>query len=392
MKFRSLTRLTLFLFLVFSAFGSGRAAQLPDDRYVSIYASVNEADALNVGGKREEALKKYREAHTALLELKRAHPGWNTKVVAFRLNELSSKIAALSQPAPEATPAANPAQAGKAQDSKGGLKILSTGAEPKKVLRFHPEPGQTQTAVLTIKASSVTQVPGVPVQNVKSPAVELTIQTTVKSVAENGDIAFESVMKDVKVIAQPGGAPELTENISQMVTPLKGRTAASVVSSRGVNKKTQPEEPEKERSESEMAISQLEEMLSDMAMELPEEAVGIGARWEKRRPVKSDGIKMTQVAVYEIVLITGDEIVITGLMTQTAGSQKVPNAAGASVKVDITRVTGSGTDNSTWNLTRLLPVYGKGTMTSETVMSVTAAGRKQSMVMKRDMEMEMKSQ
>ena len=70
-------------------------AEGPDDQYVAIYALMQEADALNDAGQGQQALVKYTEAQAALIRFPSTYPGWNEKVVSFRLNYLASKLTPL---------------------------------------------------------------------------------------------------------------------------------------------------------------------------------------------------------------------------------------------------------------------------------------------------------
>ena len=75
-------------------------AQGPDDQYVRIYNVIQEAELLKKNDQPAQALTKYLDAQTALQRLQRAYPDWNPKVVAFRLNYVADRIAALSGKAP----------------------------------------------------------------------------------------------------------------------------------------------------------------------------------------------------------------------------------------------------------------------------------------------------
>jgi tetratricopeptide (TPR) repeat protein len=66
-----------------------------DDQYVLIYNSIQEADLLSSSAQFNQALTKYLEAQKALQRFQRLNPGWNEKVVSFRLSYLESKIAAI---------------------------------------------------------------------------------------------------------------------------------------------------------------------------------------------------------------------------------------------------------------------------------------------------------
>src|SRR6187402_346567 len=108
-----------FLVAMLSFAPSVARSQAPDDRYVQVYALLEEADKLNSAGQAREAVTKYLEAQVAIKGLQNNYPEWNAKLVAFRLEYISSKLEPLTKkvaagPAPSNTnspaEAASPAQ------------------------------------------------------------------------------------------------------------------------------------------------------------------------------------------------------------------------------------------------------------------------------------------
>lgn len=84
--------------------------QSPDDKYVRIYSLIEDADKLNEASQARLAVTKYLEAQVAIKELQQAHPEWNSKLVGYRLEYISSKLEPLTkQPASGASNAATPA-------------------------------------------------------------------------------------------------------------------------------------------------------------------------------------------------------------------------------------------------------------------------------------------
>jgi tetratricopeptide (TPR) repeat protein len=73
----------------------------PDDRYVEIYNLIQQGDSFGPA-QAKEAVAKYTEAETELRRFQRVYPGWNDRVVNFRLDYLASKITILSGGAPAA--------------------------------------------------------------------------------------------------------------------------------------------------------------------------------------------------------------------------------------------------------------------------------------------------
>src|SRR3954469_16398442 len=90
----------LAFFLLISCLICRARAEGPDDQYVRIYNTIQEADALNNNGKSAPALAKYLEAQTALERFRRVNPEWNPQVLNFRLNYLAGKVASTSAAVP----------------------------------------------------------------------------------------------------------------------------------------------------------------------------------------------------------------------------------------------------------------------------------------------------
>src|SRR5688572_19050594 len=81
----------VFLMLLGSAFG-----QSADEHYVRIYQTIQEADRLNDAGQGRAAAAKYVEAQQSLTRFRGIYPGWNERVIAYRLNYVTTKLAPLA--------------------------------------------------------------------------------------------------------------------------------------------------------------------------------------------------------------------------------------------------------------------------------------------------------
>jgi tetratricopeptide (TPR) repeat protein len=132
---RFLVLLTTILLACFSARAEG-----PDEHYVRIYQMIQDADRLNDSGQAKLAAAKYVEAQTALNNFRGLYPGWNERVVNYRLNYITTKLAPIAStlagtpvtPTPSVTPApVTPAP--------------STTTPPPVPLVMTPVPGSTPT-------------------------------------------------------------------------------------------------------------------------------------------------------------------------------------------------------------------------------------------------------
>jgi hypothetical protein len=368
-------------------------AESPDDQYLSIYNTIEQADALNAKGESEPALAKYRDALIRLRSFQQQNRTWNTKLVTYRLKYLSDKMTSLS--APPAAAAGSSAGTGTSParaDSKAGsspaaaeVKVLEAGADPRQELRLHPKPGDKQTVAMTIKLSLDTAIGEVPGQSMKLPEIKMTSDFTVKSVSDGGDIACEMVISEASVADDGGGMSQLLEPLSAALSAMKGMTGTGTISSRGAGKGIELKVPANADAQTRQVMDQMKDAFSTMVVPMPKEAVGSGAKWTVNMPTKSQGISIEQTATYELASIEGDRLTVKLTLAQKAANQKIQNAAMPGLKLNLTKLTGQGTGTATFDLTQLLPLEKTVDLHTEQTLSMDVAGQSQAMTIKTDM-------
>lgn len=365
-------------------------AEGPDDEYLQIRTLIQQADDLNTGGKTAPAKAKYVEAKAALTNFQRTYPEWNAKLVAFRLNYVVQKVAALTEKPPTAAggdtaTAAQSETKAATQTSATPAKLLEPGAEPRKVLRLHPNSGDKQTLAMTVKMAVETKVGDAEAPAMKLPAITMSVEATVKGVAENGDITYEMVMGEMGVSDEPGAAPEVTEAIKAAFAGIKGLSGSGTISSRGFSKGLEFKAPADSKPQVRQIVDQMKDMYAQLAIPLPEEAVGAGAKWEVKMPIKAQGMTIDQTATYEVVSLEGERLTTKSAIVQQAANQKIQNPALAGMKMDLTKMVGNGSGERTSELTHILPTTGTGKLHSESSMAMDMGGQKQAMTVKTDM-------
>ena len=380
------------------ALGSALAVS-PDDQYLRIYGLIEQADALAAKGETGQALATYRQAQVALQSFQKGNPGWNAKLVNYRFNYLAQKVAALTE-----KPAA-PAEAGAAGGNQVGqpkskstasaadseAKLLDAGAEPRKELRLHPKAGDKQTTLVTIKIALDTSIGEMPIQAIKMPAIKLTSEFTVKSVSDDGDIACEMVIKEASVTEEPGAMPQIAEAIKSALSSIQGLSGTGTISSRGLSKGIEFKIPANAEAQTRQVMDQLKDAFGSLAVPLPKEAVGAGAKWEVRLPVKSQGLTIDQTATYQLASLEGERLVVKSTIAQRAANQKFQSPAMPGLKLNLTKMTGKGTGSATSDLAQLLPSERTFELQSEQSLTMDAGGQSQAMTVKTDMSIHSES-
>jgi hypothetical protein len=302
------------------------------------------------------------------------------------LNDLAQKITTLYETAPKPveSPKVRPA-------SEGQAKLLEAGAEPRKVLRLHPKAGDKQTLGMTLKMAMAVKMGEQEVPKMKMPAIKMTLDATVKGVSPEGEISYEMVMSDASVAEDPEVMPQIAEAMKTAFASIKGSSGEGTMSDRGFTKGAEIKAPSGAAPQVNQAMEQMRESFSHLVAALPEEAIGPGAKWEVMMPVKTQGMTIEQTANYELVSIEGDRITVKNTLVQSATDQKIQNPAMPGMKMDVTKMTGTGSGEITFELSKLLPVEGTTDIHSDYSMSLDMGGQKQPMTMKMDLNMRLES-
>jgi hypothetical protein len=371
--------------------------QNTDEQYIHIMDLMDRANALADTGKADAAKAKYKEAYKDLLLFKRTHPKWNTSTVEYRLTEISAKIenrATNSVSEPVTKPKTNlEAPVNSTTASKSSVKLLEPGAEPRKQLRLHPKAGDKQTLILVVKmnmemggaaAGGSNAIPSIP-------PISIPADVTVQNVAPNGDIGYQMVFGEPAAADVPGTPPQMAQAMKTAFNGFKGLTTTILMSDRGITKKADVKVPADANPQVRQTMDQMKESMLSMGSPLPDEAIGTGAKWEVKAPVKSSGMTVNQVGDYQLVSVEGDHVSMSFTQSQSAANQKMQNSSMGNVQMNVLQMTNGTTGNLAMDLSKLMPL--QATMDSHTEMNseITAGGKKQPMDMKIGMNISIES-
>jgi hypothetical protein len=393
--------LTVVLAFLFLALCQARADDR-EDQYMRIYEIIKKADSAQTNAQPAQALARYREAQTALARLQQTYPDWNAKAVSFRLAYVNQKVAALSQPAApppqntDSSPGTNATQ--KASDTKptaasGTLhpKLLQPGNEPRKPLRFHPKPGDKQTVSLTMKMAIGMKMGEVENPPMKLPAIITSFEVSIKNLSPNGDIAYDLLIGDTTIANDSEALPQIVDAMKTAVGAWKGLSGSGTVSDRGINKSLELKMPQGADAQTRQTLEQLKDSLTRIIVPVPEEPLGVGAKWEVKGSVKSQGMSLDQTSVYEITAIAEDKISTKNTITQKAAPQKISSPAMPGLKLDLTKMNGNGSGDLTLNLAQLMSPQASVQLHTDAAMAMNTGGQKQNMNMTADLTVKVES-
>jgi Family of unknown function (DUF6263) len=246
---------------------------------------------------------------------------------------------------------------------------------------------------MTMKMGMAISAGGMAEQPIKLPTMKLVMDMTVKEVGTNGDIIYDVVTSDASVTEEPDVIAQVAEAMKNAVAGMKGVGGTGTVTSRGISQGAEIKAPEGADPQVSQFVEQMKETMSRVALPLPEEAIGAGAKWEVKMPIKSQGITLSQTATYELVAVEDERGTAKTSVTQTASNQKIQNPMMPGTKVDLTRLTGKGTGEVKFDVGQILPPEASVEFHQEmsTSMTTSNSSQKQTTTMKMDLNLHIES-
>jgi hypothetical protein len=353
--------------------------------YLSIYNEFGRADQLAAKGETAQAQDGYRKAQRELEAFQQTHPNWNREIVNFRLQYLAAKIAATSEKTAPTETASSTANTAATAPAGSPVKLIAPGSEPRTVLRLRPAAGARQTMSMTLKMAMDITAAGQHFPSMNIPALTMTMTVEVKDVAANGDIDYGMTYTDATLAADTNTPPAVATAMKSALDSIHGMTATGKMTSQGVVKAMHIKLPAGAAPQLSQTMSQMKEAFANAYVPFPAEAVGPGAKWEYTTKIRNQGMTIEQTATYELASNDNNLVKLNTSLTQRAAHQQVQNPAMPGMKMELAKLSGNGTGQSTFDLTHITPQSATLNETTDMAMSVNMGQQKQEMTMKMDM-------
>ncbi len=261
-------------------------------------------------------------------------------------------------------------------DAGPTVTLLDPGAEPRSPLRFDLAAG---TSVMTTSQSQeITQTFGGRTQPTAAFGLVFVMQIDTVPVADG----YEVTSTLTSVASGPDIAADVAAALDEQLGLLVGFRSVSVVDDRGRILRAEVDETTLAAAPAEIAdlMRQLGES-NQVAAPLPDEAVGVGARWQVEQRLELNGISLVQTTEYTLTAVDGSVLTIevVGGQTPTETTVELPGLEGIDVEILewTTSTTGSliidlasvvPTSSAVTDAQQVLDIVGEGEL-SQTILS-----------------------
>jgi hypothetical protein len=238
--------------------------------------------------------------------------------------------------APPAPPPAPPRQ---------GVEMVSHGAMPQQTLRYRLTKGVRTAVQMEIDT------------DVSTPSFQRTLPTSVTvmelgadDVLPDGNAKVRTTILRASARERPGAQGSL-EVMNAQAMMLSGVEITGTLTPRGTILEPKLAGRANLPAKAAEGLSGLVSQSQEVAMPLPDPAVGVGAVWRVRRDMSQLGIKLETVTQIEVTALEGSRVTYA-MKTEVSGQDQRATVDG--VLVDVKNIRGSGTGKGVIDLGRMV--------------------------------------
>lgn len=215
------------------------------------------------------------------------------------------------------------------------LQIVSSGNEPRKLLRYHIAKGTTQGLELTVDMTLNAGEMGGPL-----PTVVMSMLLAAEDVGADGSVKLHTTVVDA-VAKDRAESKVAATALSGPLDAMKGIAMTATLASNGRISKSQVEGAKQLPPDVQAQLNALTSSFENVLMTLPNEPVGAGAVWRSSRAIEQNGLKLTSVNTFAITAIDGDTVKYT-IDTEVHGADQQVTQGGTTVEIKDITGTGGG--------------------------------------------------
>lgn len=266
------------------------------------------------------------------------------------------------------------------------ITVLEVGQDPH-VLRLQPVVGAREALQLTMRMR-VGNGGGTPMM--VSPPVVTKILSEVDVVDGTwieGTVRFDSMT----VEADPDSPAEAIERVRKLLEGFESFQARLQIDERGALGGGVVDVPQGLPEALQQTVNQIQESFGQLQMPLPEEAVGVGARWRAVSRIEQGGLNLKQTTEYHLVAVRGSRLELAVAIEQTVVEPTFTPLGNPDVRGTVDEYRGQGHGTLELDLHRLNPVRSFSRLDIDSTMTLELDGQTTEQTMQMSIALELET-
>jgi hypothetical protein len=216
------------------------------------------------------------------------------------------------------------------------------------------------------------------------PTRQVKLQATMlpKEVKDGGATAFEVTLSAARMEVDGDVPPEVLAKENNTFQMMTGAVFFATMNDRYLTREAGVKATPGATREIRASLEEMKDAFTETDLILPEEAIGIGARWQVRQSKMVNGLTVNKVLVHELVAVADAVLTIKTTGTETAPKQKAPASIFPGLKADQVEYRGSSEEQVILDLTKIMPIKSTQTAKSELMMHIKAGKESATLTLK----------
>jgi hypothetical protein len=235
------------------------------------------------------------------------------------------------------------------------VELLVVGAQPTEKFRLRPVPGSRQQLALIWQIQTQVKVGEQAIPSIQMPTMTATLESTVSQVDPNGDIHYTIVYRQIDVQNDGNLPPALAAQFKTQLQPLEGLTGNYVISEFGAPRSVQMTFPATMTPLQQSVLNQFSQSVTNLSAPLPNQPIGISAKWRQTTPIAVNGATVNQTTTYELTDRQAGIATIKLQIEQIANGQTLQSGLPGMGDLKIKALRTIGIGQMVWNSQQPLP-------------------------------------
>ncbi len=271
-----------------------------------------------------------------------------------------------------------------AQDKKDKpevlVKLLDAGSEPRQVLRYRAVAGAKESMLVSMKMEMAMEIGGnkLPVQ--PAPTMEMIMDIDVLD-SDDDQIRYKFVLSEARVLAEDSVPEETLQAMETQLQLMVGMEGESLITRRGFTVEGSFSPPENAPEMARQMLKGIEKSIGEMSSPLPEEPVGLGAKWQIEQEFDANGMRMKQTIIHELKKLGPHDVTTNISLVQSAEPQQLQlPGLPENVKIHLDSLNSVGQGQLNLDLTKLVPQSNIDLVSTAKMTTVAAEQRQETQV------------
>jgi hypothetical protein len=253
------------------------------------------------------------------------------------------------------------------------ITILSTGEDPKRPLRYAFHTDIKEILTLDMRMTMAMALDGQEHAPVTMPPMRMKMLVDPLRLTPQGDLVYRFGVESVDTQDDGTADPHVKAALDEQLKHLLGMSGEGEVTPRGQTVRATVSAPPDAGEQMRDLLDELTRAMKELAVPLPAEPVGRGAKWTATTPFHMKVFDATRTVTYTLSQTQGDRGTIDFSVALTAPSQALHSPRFQGTRMTLDSLNASGQGRTRFDLQRLVPT-ADGDTKIDVAMSFEAQG------------------